>query len=91
MQNSVKMANIAPEAKVHMDRMNECKRVGDSEGQQQATQNLIKLYESHGCNPVKAFIPVLFQAPLFIALFLGIRNMSNLPVTRPCPPLPPLL
>lgn len=81
MQNSVKMANIAPDAKMHIERMNECKRVGDSEGQQQAMKNLSDLYESHGCNPLKAFIPVIMQLPIFIGLFLAIRKMANLPVT----------
>lgn len=45
-----------------------------------AAENLNNLFKSHGAHPLKSFIPLLVNAPVFISFFIALRKMAELPV-----------
>ena len=48
-------------------------------GAQMAAENLNTLFKSHGAHPLKSFIPLLVNAPVFISFFIALRKMAELP------------
>lgn len=47
-----------------------------------AADNLAKLFKEHKAHPLKSFIPLLVNAPIFISFFMALRKMAELPVRR---------
>ena len=85
MRNNTKLMNIRPDTEFHTERLRACQAAGDKEGAALAGQNLNALFQRHGCHPLKSFLPLLFQAPIFISFFMALRKMAELPVSRgPC-------
>lgn len=77
---SAKLANTNKEAKVYHTRLQECKAAGDTVGASQAGVEIFKMYEREGVNPMMLFPLAIAQAPIFIAMFRGLRGMALLPV-----------
>lgn len=44
-----------------------------------AYNEMLALWAKHNCNPFKAFLPILGQAPLFIGFFSAVQSMAVLP------------
>lgn len=80
MRNNTIIMNLRPEMELHSARMRQCQANGDSAGAQMAAENLNTLFKSHGAHPLKSFIPLLVNAPVFISFFIALRKMAELPV-----------
>ncbi len=77
---SAKLANTNKEAKVYHAKMEECKAAGDQVGASQAGVEIFKMYEREGVNPMMMFPLAIAQAPVFLAMFRGLRGMAVVPV-----------
>ena len=53
------------------------------EDKQKMQQELMQLYKEHNVNPFGSCLPLLMQAPVFIALNAVLRSTSTRPATRP--------
>ena len=42
-------------------------------------RELAQVWAKYDCNPVKSFLPLLVQGPLFVCFFLAIKRMAVLP------------
>lgn len=80
LRNNVKLTNIQSEMKMHTDRLKVCSNAGDKEGAAIATERLQNLFKDNDCHPLRSFLPTLFQMPIFVSFFLGLRKMAELPV-----------
>lgn len=81
MGNNIRLQNCTPQAKLHQQRINECKKHGDQAGMAQAVENLKKVYADNNCNPAKSFGMILVQAPVFMSFFFGLVR-KLVPVQR---------
>merc|ERR1712170_173571 len=43
-----------------------------------------KYMADHKINPFSNVIPIMFQLPIFMSMFFGLRGMANLPVESMC-------
>ena len=39
-----------------------------------------KMMKEKNINPLKNIVPIMFQMPIFMSMFIGLRGMANLPV-----------
>jgi YidC/Oxa1 family membrane protein insertase len=46
---------------------------------QKANEELMKFYKEHNINPAASCLPMVFQIPVFIALYFVLRNFANHP------------
>ncbi len=49
-------------------------------GAQEAASQIQTLWKTNNVSPLRRFYPPLVQAPIFISVFLALRNMAALPV-----------
>lgn len=77
MRNNTRLMNIRPETELHTERLRACQQAGDKEGTALAAQNLNALFTRSKCHPLKSFVPLVFQAPIFISFFMGLRKMGE--------------
>lgn len=61
-------------------KLNDAKFGGDWADQMRAQNKMAMYMKSSGFSPFGSMKPALFQAPIFMSVFLGIRKMVNLPV-----------
>lgn len=80
MRNNVKLTNIGPEMQLLAERLKAAGKSGDKSATALYSSKLQKLMEDNDCHPLRSFVPILVQMPLFISVFFAIRKMAELPV-----------
>ena len=78
--NAAKLANLQPHLHEVNQRMAAYRAAGDQQGVIQESQKLLRLYNEHGCNPMKMFLMPMVQMPIFVSFFMALRGMAQLPV-----------
>lgn len=79
-KNVAAMNNIMPEMSKIQSKLTDARRRGDVYESAQLGQQLQVFMSKEGVNPLKNILPVLFQLPIFMSMFLGLRGMANCPV-----------
>ncbi|XP_033626887.1 mitochondrial inner membrane protein OXA1L-like [Asterias rubens] len=72
--------NVMPTFQKLTAKMNEARQSGNQTELTRASMKLQQFMKKHNVNPLKSFVGVLFQAPIFISFFIGLRRMASLPV-----------
>lgn len=73
-------SHIMPKFMELQKKLNDAKFGGDWADQMRAQNKMAMYMKSTGYSPFATMKPTLFQAPIFMSVFLGIRKMVNLPV-----------
>jgi YidC/Oxa1 family membrane protein insertase len=68
---------------VHMPEMKEIQKKYKGD-RQRLNEELMKFYKENEINPAASCLPILFQFPIFIALYYTLRNFTH----HICPPAP---
>ena len=77
MRNTANMQRAKPEIEGYVARAKECNERGDSSGAMAYSEKIQDVWRTHDCHPVKSFLPIIVQAPLFIGFFSALRGMAN--------------
>jgi YidC/Oxa1 family membrane protein insertase len=77
-----RMAAIADQQKVLMEKMGEVKAKGDQQGAQVYAAQLAQLWKEHDVHPVRSLGLPILQMPLFLAFFFALRKLVALPVPQ---------
>lgn len=78
--NAAKLANLQPHLQEVNQRMAAYRAAGDQQGVIHESQKMLRLYNEHGCNPMKMFLMPMLQMPIFVSFFMALRGMAQLPV-----------
>jgi len=79
-KNVSAMNNIMPQMSKIQQKLTDARRRGDVYESAQLGQQLQVFMTKEGVNPIKNIVPVLFQLPIFMSMFFGLRAMANCPV-----------
>ena len=79
-RNAAHMNNVSPAMTALQEKMSEARRRGDVYETQTLSLELQKFMQEKGVNPFKNALPMLFQVPIFLSMFIGLRQMAKLPV-----------
>lgn len=77
-----RMAAISEQQKILMEKIQEAKKKEDKQAGQIYGAQLQKLWSDHDVHPLRSLGLPLVQMPLFIAFFLAVRKMAELPVPQ---------
>ena len=69
-----------PQMQQLQEKMTEARRRGDVYESAVLGGELQKFMKEKNVNPVKNVIPIMFQLPFFMSMFVGLRGMANLPL-----------
>lgn len=76
-RNNSRMAHLKPEMDVLKDKMDRLGKNVDQETQMRMAMQMKALFAKYQCNPLKALIVPIVQAPLFMSFFFGLRKMPD--------------
>ncbi|XP_050517119.1 mitochondrial inner membrane protein OXA1L [Diabrotica virgifera virgifera] len=79
-RNAAKMNNYLPQMQVLQLKMTEARQTGNQMDAARYSQELMMFMKEKGLNPFKNMIVPLAQMPIFISFFMGLRQMTNVPV-----------
>lgn len=79
-RNAAIMSNHLPEMQKIQLKMTEARQSGDRIEAARHAQDMMVFMKEKGLNPFKNMVVPLAQAPLFISFFMGLREMTSLPV-----------
>ncbi|XP_011296847.1 mitochondrial inner membrane protein OXA1L [Fopius arisanus] len=79
-KNAANMHNTMPGMQKIQQKITDARVSGDQLGIARETKRLMDYMKLHNCNPVKAMIVPMCQAPVFLSFFLALRGMAKLPV-----------
>ncbi|XP_022084134.1 mitochondrial inner membrane protein OXA1L-like [Acanthaster planci] len=77
---AVTMNNVMPTFQKLTAKMTEARQSGNQAEMMKRSMEVQKFMKKHNVNPLKSFMGILIQAPIFISFFIGLRRMANLPV-----------
>ncbi|XP_071957805.1 mitochondrial inner membrane protein OXA1L-like [Antedon mediterranea] len=77
---SGRMNNVMPTFQKLTAKFNEARTSGDQTEVMMASNEMQRFMKKHDINPLKSFMGVAVQAPIFISFFIGLRKMATLPV-----------
>ncbi|XP_033113554.1 mitochondrial inner membrane protein OXA1L-like [Anneissia japonica] len=77
---SVRMNNVMPTFQRLTAKFNEARSSGDQTEVMMASNDMQQFMKKHDINPLKSFMGIAVQAPIFISFFIGLRKMATLPV-----------
>eukprot|EP00559_Dactyliosolen_fragilissimus_P005435 CAMPEP_0184867984 /NCGR_PEP_ID=MMETSP0580-20130426/28604_1 /TAXON_ID=1118495 /ORGANISM="Dactyliosolen fragilissimus" /LENGTH=377 /DNA_ID=CAMNT_0027368569 /DNA_START=463 /DNA_END=1596 /DNA_ORIENTATION=+ len=75
-QNSSRMAHMKPEMDILKQKIDSADS-SDTQLQMQYGMQMKQLFKKYDCNPLKALVVPLVQAPLFMSMFFALRNMPD--------------
>jgi YidC/Oxa1 family membrane protein insertase len=75
--NGARMAVLKPEMQKLTDSFKEDPNSGDPRAKNQYQAELKNLFVEHKVNPLQSIMMPLFQFPIFISLFLALRDMGT--------------
>jgi YidC/Oxa1 family membrane protein insertase len=79
-KNAAHMNNHMPRLQEIQTKMTDARRRGDKYETQILAGDLQKFMTENNVSPIKNLFPVFLQLPFFMSMFLGLRQMANLPV-----------
>ncbi|XP_040574057.1 mitochondrial inner membrane protein OXA1L [Lepeophtheirus salmonis] len=79
-KNAARLNQCLPEMKHIQSRLSDARKRGDIIEVQKWSIELQKFMEERDVKPVKNFIPIIIQAPIFMSMFFALRGMANLPL-----------
>lgn len=79
-RNVARLNNCMPQMQILQDKLSDARRRGDTYDSAILGQEMQKMMKEKNINPLKNMIPITFQLPLFMSMFMGLRGMANLPL-----------
>ena len=79
-KNVTRLNNNMPQMQVLQEKMSDARRRGDMYDSAVLGQEMQKFMKEKNINPFKNIVPIMFQLPFFMSMFLGLRGMANLPL-----------
>ncbi|CBQ71201.1 related to OXA1-cytochrome oxidase biogenesis protein, mitochondrial [Sporisorium reilianum SRZ2] len=76
-KNAIRLGNIQPQMKRHMDDIKHYKAAGDQMQMQKAVMATQKLLRDNKTNPIKSIVPILVQFPLMFSYFLALERIAK--------------
>jgi len=76
MGNTARMSAARPEMEGLMKRMKQEQMAGNTAAMMDYQKNLSDLWAKHDIHPLKSMRSIVFQAPLFLCMFAGLRHMA---------------
>ena len=83
-RNAAKMGICMPKMQELQAKMADARSRGDVYDSAKYGMELQEYMTKHKINPLKNLIPMMFQFPFFMSMFVGLRGMANLPVESMC-------
>ena len=83
-KNAAKASVVGPKMQELQMKMSDARSRGDVYDSAKYGMELQEYMTKHGYNPLKFMVPMLFQFPFFMSMFIGLRGMANLPVESMC-------
>ena len=79
-RNVARLNNNMPQLQKLQEKMSDARRRGDMYDSAALGGEMQKFMKEKNVNPIKNFIPIAFQFPFFMSMFIGLRGMANLPL-----------
>ena len=79
-RNVARLNNNMPQLQKLQEKMSDARRRGDMYDSAALGGEMQKFMKEKNVNPIKNFVPILFQFPFFMSMFIGLRGMANLPL-----------
>ena len=79
-KNVTRLNNNMPQMQLLQEKMSDARRRGDMYDSAVLGQEMQKFMKEKNINPFNNIVPILFQLPFFMSMFLGLRGMANLPL-----------
>ena len=79
-KNVTRLNNNMPQMQLLQEKMSDARRRGDMYDSAVLGQEMQKFMKEKNINPINNIIPIMFQLPFFMSMFLGLRGMANLPL-----------
>ena len=79
-KNVTRVNNNMPQMQLLQEKMSDARRRGDMYDSAVLGQEMQKFMKEKNINPFKNIVPIMFQLPFFMSMFLGLRGMANLPL-----------
>lgn len=83
-QNAAKLSINGPGLQILQAKYTDARNRGDNYDAAKIGAEMQKYMKDHEIKPFRNIIPVFFQLPIFMSMFLGLRGMANLPVESMC-------
>ena len=79
-KNVARLNNHMPQMQTLQEKMSDARRRGDLYESAALGGEMQKMMKEKNINPIKNVIPIAFQMPIFMSMFIGLRGMANLPL-----------
>lgn len=79
-RNAAVMNNNMPQMQVIELKMSEARETGNKLDSARYAQEMMQFMQEKGLNPLKNMMVPLMQGPIFVSVFMGLRQMANVPV-----------
>ena len=79
-KNVTRLNNNMPQMQLLQEKMSDARRRGDMYDSAVLGQEMQKFMKEKNIDPIKNIVPIMFQLPFFMSMFLGLRGMANLPL-----------
>lgn len=79
-KNVARLNNNMPQMQKLQEKMSDARRRGDIYESAALGNEMQKMMKEKNINPFKNIVPIMFQMPIFMSMFIGLRGMANLPV-----------
>ena len=83
-QNAARLSIHSPGLQVLQAKYTDARKRGDMYDVAKIGNEMQKYMADHKINPFSNVIPIMFQLPIFMSMFFGLRGMANLPVESMC-------
>ena len=83
-KNAATMGKCMPKMQDLQTKMADARSRGDVYDSAKYGMELQEYMTKHKINPLKNLLPMMFQLPFFMSMFVGLRGMANLPVESMC-------
>jgi len=77
MKNTANMQRAKPEIDEYLARAKELALQGNDEAAEQMRLKIVEVWRKYDCHPIRAFGPILIQAPLFISFFFSVQGLTK--------------
>ena len=74
-KNAAAMHNNMPRVQMLQEKMTDARRRGDMYDSTKYGMELQEFMKENNINPLKNMLPILFQLPIFMSMFFGLRGL----------------
>ena len=79
-KNVARLNNNMPQMSILQEKLTDARRRGDMYDSAQIGMELQKFMKEKNVHPLKNMVPLMFQIPIFMSMFFGLRGMAQLPL-----------